>query len=406
MFAQRLKSHHELYNITKTMAIGMTDVNQYLKDTAAATREAVLYIHIPFCRKICPFCNMNRTLGPAGDDYANLIIKEIERYQEFDYVRHLTFQAVYFGGGTPTTLSSRSIKNILMALRKNFRLADNAEITLETTVTELSGDKINCLREWGVNRISIGVQTFNDRGRQLLGREGSGQEAYQKILQVKSRGFENVNIDIIYHYPRQTGKEVDEDLNMVFSLELAGFSFYSLITQPDSRLKNDAEKETEADLALFDRIYTRAVGAGFSILELTKLTRHDRYRYITARHDGMDTLALGAGAGGKIADLTYMNPISLQDYQNYVESGSGKNRIGVVTKKQHQAVSKLIGAVQRCSIPRRAYDDIFDGNGRNLVERFLAEGYVTAEDDAYQLTPKGIYWGNNICDAILKNLCV
>ncbi|WP_347490061.1 radical SAM protein [Desulfoscipio sp. XC116] len=406
MFAHRLKSHHELYNITKAMAIRVMDVDEYLKSIAGAAREAVIYIHIPFCRKICSFCNMIRTLGPAGDDYANLIVKEIERYQALDYVRHLTFQAVYFGGGTPTTLSNRSVKEILMALRKNFRLADDAEITLETTVTELTEDKISSLQEWGVNRISIGIQTFNDRGRQLLGRAGSGKSAYQKNLQVKSRGFENVNIDLIYHYPRQTGEEVDEDLNMIFSLGLAGFSFYSLIARPDSRLINVEEKGNDTDLALFERIYARALDAEFSILELTKLTRYDPYRYITSRHGGMDTLALGAGAGGNFADITYMNPIALESYQHYMESGSDKKRMGVITKNQHQAVSRLIGAVQQCRIPRHAYADMFGENIRNLVARLLKEGYVTEEEDAYQLTKKGIYWGNNICDAILMNLHV
>jgi len=180
-------------------------------------------------------------------------------------------------------------------------LADDAEIILESTVSELTGEKISSLREWGVNRISVGIQTFNDRGRQLLGRLGSGKEAYQKILQVKARSFENVNIDIIYHYPHQTREEVDEDLKKVFSLELAGFSFYSLITQldvqingrqPGVQLKSCADREKAMDMALFDRIYTGAMDRGFSILELTKLTRHDPYRYITARHDGADTLSL------------------------------------------------------------------------------------------------------------------
>jgi oxygen-independent coproporphyrinogen-3 oxidase len=406
MFAQRLKSHHDLYNITKALAIRMMDVNEYIKSIPGVSRGAVIYIHIPFCRKICPFCNMIRTLGQADDDYAGLILKEMDRYKELEYIRHLTFQAVYFGGGTPTTLSSRAIKEILMALRRNFRLAEDAEITFESTVAELTEDKISGLREWGVNRISVGVQTFNDRGRQLLGRIGGGKEAYEKILQIKSRGFENVNIDIIYHYPRQTVEEADEDLNKIFSLGLAGFSFYSLITRPDSRLESGEEKGSDSDPALFDRIYTRAAHRGFSILELTKLTRHDPYRYITARHDGADTLALGAGAGGNIADMTYMNPLALKDYQNYVEGVPGGKRPGVITKNQHRAVSRLTGAMQRCKIPRHEYADMFGGNIRELVRQLLEEGYITAEEDAYRLTQKGIYWGNNICDAVLNNLDV
>jgi len=401
MFAQRLKSHHELYDVMKNLAIGRMDVNEYLKSLPGVPREGVIYIHIPFCRKICSFCNMIRVNGAPDDNYARLLIKESERYQDLDYIRRLTFQAVYFGGGTPTTLSSRSIKEIVSVLKKNFCLADDAEITFESTVTELTEDKISSMQECGVNRISVGIQTFNDRGRQLLGRLGSGREAYQKLSQIKARGFENVNIDIIYHYPRQTGEELDQDLNNVFSLELAGFSFYSLITQPGAQLKSCTD---DTDMALFERIYTRAIDRGFSMLELTKLIRHDRYRYITARYQAADTLALGAGAGGNLADITYMNPISLGNYRNYVENQPDTKLVGVVTKRQYQTVSRLTGAIQQCKIPRHEYKEMFGAEIRKLVEQLLAEGYATEKDDAFHLTRKGIYWGNNICDAFLRNL--
>ncbi|ADY55785.1 Radical SAM domain protein [Syntrophobotulus glycolicus DSM 8271] len=404
MFAQRLKSHHELHNIKKDFTISRMDVNEYIKSIPGVSREAVIYIHIPYCRKICSFCNMMRRLGSPGDDYARLIIREIRSYGELDYIRQLTFQAVYFGGGTPTTLSSRAIQEILAALRESFRLADDAEITLESTVSELTEEKINVLHEGGVNRISVGIQTFNDRGRQLLGRNGSGKEAYQKLLLLKSLGFENVNIDIIYHYPHQTREELDEDLNKVFSLGLASFSFYSLIMHPDSALQISSPSENDTDRALFDRLYARSIDQGFAILELTKLSRHDRYRYITARHDGADTLALGAGAGGTLGDMIYMNPISLENYQNYVESGSDRKRVGVVTKNQYRTVARLIGAMQRGRIPRHEYADLLGGRGQRLTERLLAEGYATETEDGCRLTPKGIYWGNNICDTMLKNL--
>jgi coproporphyrinogen III oxidase-like Fe-S oxidoreductase len=402
MFAERLKSHHELHDIMQDLAITMMDTGDYLKNLPGVPREGVIYVHVPFCRKICSFCNMRRVLGEPDDDYARLLIRESELYRDLDYVRNMTFSAVYFGGGTPTTLSSRSIEKIMAALRKNFCLADDAEITFESTVTELTGDKIDSMMECGVNRISVGVQTFSDRGRRLLGRLGSGEEACRKLLEIKARGLENVNIDLIYNYPGQTLQEVDEDLDRAISLDLGGFSFYSLITQPGARLGSPAY---DTDMALFDRIYTRAVDQGFTVLELTKLVRHDPYRYITARHNGLDTLALGAGAGGNLTCITYMNPIELKEYRHYVESCPDVNVPGVVTKPQFLDVSRLIGAVQQCRIPRNGYQEMLGGEeNRELVNRLLSEGYATEAENAYPLTKKGIYWGNSICDAILKNL--
>lgn len=407
MFTRRLKSHHELYPIFKDMALGRGDVHRYLQSLSVSPCAAVIYIHIPFCRKICSFCNMIRSLGPTGEtgeDYARLLSKEIGRYREIDYIRGLTFEAVYFGGGTPTALSSRALQEILTAVRQNFHLAQDAEITLESTVSELTEEKMDCLQAEGVNRISLGVQTFNDRGRQLLGRTGNGKDAYQKIRRMKSRGIRNLNIDLIYHYPRQTGEEVEEDLKKTFSLELAGFSFYSLITPPESPLQNGAREENGTERDLFDRIYTRAAAEGFSLLELTKLTRYDSYRYMMSRHDGADTLALGAGAGGNLADMTYMNPVSLCDYQNYVESGGP--RAGIITKQSYQTVSRLTGDLQQGRIPRgeERYKEMFGERINSLIEQLLQEGYIVEQGADCRLTPRGIYWGQNICDAFLRNL--
>lgn len=296
---------------------------------------------------------------------------------------------------------------------------------------------------------TLGIQTFSDRGRQTLGRPGTGKAAYEKLLSLQAMGFDNVNIDIIYHYPRQTMVELDEDLKRIFSLGLGSFSFYSLISDPvpsNMDMGRDFKRiraeigggmtdlvggktdtawpgtpdpdgtggadSGETDQALFDRIYTAALGQGFSLLELTKMSRHDPYRYISARHDGADTLALGAGAGGNLGDIVYMNPISVDRYRSLVagEPTESERLSGILTRSPHAAISKLLGNLQRGRLSLDPYRELFGEESLRLLNRLLTEGYLETgqacpgEGARYRLTQKGVYWGNNICDAFLKSL--
>ena len=147
---------------------------------------------------------MRRSLQQPAENYADLIIKEMEQYATLPYIKTTTFDAVYFGGGTPTTLSGDALSRILKALKKNFRFTAGAEFTIETTVTELTEDKMKILIENGVNRFSVGVQTFDEKGRKQMGRIGSGGKAYERLRQLKEYEGVTVSMDLIYNYPGQT----------------------------------------------------------------------------------------------------------------------------------------------------------------------------------------------------------
>ena len=402
MFGERAKSHHASHGAMMAFMRGKREVKEYLNSINKGSEKGAVYIHVPFCNKICSFCNMRRSLATPVEDYAELIVKEIKAYKELEYINNSTFQSIYFGGGTPTTLDSNSLRKILFALRENLTLTEEVEISLETTVTELTSEKLEVLKEGGVNRFSIGIQTFNNSGRNVLGRVGSGEKAYRKIVEMKDIGFKNINIDLIYNYPNQTLKELDEDLDNIFSLDLGGFSFYSLIMMSNSDLKKLDLREKDIDEELFNRIYTRAMEKDFSVLELTKLVRHDEYKYIKTRHSGADTLALGAGAGGGFSNMIYGNPFSLKDYRNYVDNFHSEQLLGTVIDAKYKHISKLNGEMQQCRIPVEKYSDILGKEALKLIEELEKEEYIVKAKEGYQMTQKGIYWGNSICEAMSK----
>ena len=291
---------------------GMRNLVTSMQHTDVQRKNSVIYIHVPFCTKICTFCNMRRSLQQPTQQYAEILVKEIMEYAKLPYIKESTFDAVYFGGGTPTTLETKDLVKILRALKINFTFTENAEFTIESTVTQLTKEKMTALIKEGVNRFSIGVQTFQDEGRALMGRIGSGEKAYELLRELKKTGV-TVSMDLIYNYPGQTMEDLYNDLERIKELDLDGFSMYSLIDMKATTIDN--AQGLENDEEMFYAISDFMGQSGYEFLELTKMVKKDRYQYIMNRHSGADTLPLGAGAGGSLKGIAMLNPFNLKDYQ-------------------------------------------------------------------------------------------
>lgn len=394
MFKERLKTHHSAMSEGKKYVAGMGTPHTALMEVNEQDgRLATIYIHVPFCNKICSFCNMRRSLQKPAENYAELVVKEIEQYAAFPYVKTTTFDAVYFGGGTPTTLSSRDLSKILKSLKANLNFTDDAEFTIETTVTELTEEKMKVLIENGVNRFSVGVQTFDDEGRKQMGRIGTGVAAYERLKQLKTYDGVTVSMDLIYNYPGQTMDSLMADLDKITELNLDGFSMYSLINMQETTI-DEAQNERN-DEEMFYTISRTMKERGYEFLELTKMVKGDRYRYIMNRHKGADTLPLGAGAGGSINGLAMMNPIKLEEYEQSILNFS--ERKGMVFFPEYANVVRFKGDVQTAYLPRN--EEMYGSNVgeyEKFREELLKHNMVSETAEGYRLTDKGIFWGNTI----------
>lgn len=376
----------------KKYMVGMQSVEMALGTENPATKgDATIYIHVPFCRKICSFCNMRRSLQEPAKDYETTIVKEIEAYAALPYIKTTVFDAVYFGGGTPTTLSGEELSMILHALKANFSFTEDAEFTIETTVTELTEEKMEQLIAAGVNRFSVGVQTFDDEGRRKMGRIGSGDTAFERLRQLKSHPGLTVSMDLIYNYSGQKMESLYRDLERIKELDLDGFSMYSLINMREASI--DPAQDEANDEKMFFAIAEHMKQAGYHFLELTKMVKGDRYRYIMNRHKGADTLPLGAGAGGSVNHLAMMNPIKLDEYRDSV--AQFEKRMGMLFVPEYDEIVRFKGAIQTGRLPGEEYY-----KDKPAYEAFLAEllsnEMVRQKEENYYLTEKGIFWGNTI----------
>lgn len=404
----RLKSHHEATAPLRQLPKATGNLSSYLNGEKLTDKKKCIYIHVPYCSRICSFCNLRRFYGEPAEDYAELIVKQIHQYQRLPYIRDSQFDAVYFGGGTPSTLSAEQLARILGALRDSFILAETAEISLESSITDLCDEKLCVLKEGGLNRFSIGVQTFVDRGRELLNRRGSGRDVARRLGEIIDYGFRNTNIDLIYNYPGQSIEELESDLQQVQALDVAGLSYYSLILRDKSSLAQGlgtdnasySKASLEREYDFWQRSYRHLRSAGFETLELTKLVRpgRDNYQYIRIRHDNGDTLPLGAGAGGRIDNLQLANPLSITDYREQVERPVESVYEGKVVDPAYNGIYRQIGQIQlgylefdaAVDVPfvKRNFDDFADFVSKHELGKLNNSRIVFNID--------GIFWGNNL----------
>lgn len=411
MFSERYKSHHDASRNLKKRYTTDIGGEEYLPAVLAEKPESrrVIYLHVPFCNKICTFCPFHRPDELDRREYHKYLIEEIHKIRAYPYME-APIDAINFGGGTPTSLSPAQMKAVLAELHNSFQVAPEAEISVETSATGLSDEMIGVLKEGGVNRLSVGIQTFDDGARKLLGRRGSGEFAASRVAAAMNARIRNTNIDLIYNYPSQTDAQLINDLNVISELDVAGISFYSLMLHEKTPLYNRLDESTKAQMQnmtrekeLFDMIFDNLAPHGYKMLELTKLVKdgRDRYDYMEIRHSGGSCIALGHGAGGNIENYFYHNSHAIPDVSDEIRICSR----GRVLLPEYRIVDSLIYAMQKGSVSLTEFSgrlgiDLISLFGEKLAA-FAAEGYLTVDGDTVTLTRDGVFFGNNIISALI-----
>jgi oxygen-independent coproporphyrinogen-3 oxidase len=416
-YTKRLKSHHEVTKSLEYIFISNEDKKKYVTKllTEKPNRPRSIYIHVPYCRKICSFCNMNTGyVDESIKDYHKLIIESIKAISKYPYIQGKDFDSVYFGGGTPTILSHRQIDEILKTIHEYLPISKQAEISMETSISELTEDKLYVMKENGVNRFSIGIQSFVDNTRGIFNRIGDGQRAVKKIEKIMDMGFENTNIDLIYNYPEQSMDELNYDLDIIKSLDIAGISMYSLILHEKSLLQSQIKEgiipnipDISMERELFGTIYGELMKDKFKVLELTKMVKENRdeYRYIKINNRGGDCLALGIGAGGKLGNYKYFNMTT----KHMIDRNSAPiSFMGKIVTDEYEKIDRIIGEMQFGKIDFKEIQDAtnfnFQDKCSDFIGRLQAENLVNLNENGFVLNEDGVFWGNNICRELTMNL--
>ena len=262
---------------------------------------AGIYIHIPFCKKACNYCNfhfsVNQQLMP---EIVSSIVKEATLRK--DYLSQ-KIETVYFGGGTPSLLSGNQLRYILNELHKIFSIVDSAEITLEANPDDISDKKLTEWKDAGINRLSIGVQSFFEEDLLWMNRAHSATQALASILNAQKAGFENISIDLIYGGPTLTEEHWQKNLEIAFDFLIPHLSCYALTVEPKTVLskkiinKEFADIDPEKQANHFNQLQAFALIAGYNHYEISNLAVEGKESKHNANYwSGKHYLGLGPAA--------------------------------------------------------------------------------------------------------------
>ncbi len=262
---------------------------------------AGIYVHVPFCRKACIYCDFHfSTALAAKSDMVAAIVKEIALRRT--YLDDEVLNSLYFGGGTPSLLDQVELEQIMEAVHKNFRFAEGAEITLEANPDDLNRDKLDTLKKAGVNRLSIGVQSFREADLAFMNRTHKAGEAITAIKQAQDTGLDNISIDLIYASPGLTDMDWLANMEQAIALEVPHISAYSLTVEEKTVLAHKirkgevqavADETAQRHFLMLERLHE----AGFEHYEVSNLARKGREAVHNSNYwSGKTYLGIGPSA--------------------------------------------------------------------------------------------------------------
>lgn len=382
--------------------------------TAERPGKTCAYIHVPFCRNHCLYCGFYMNAASRADSrrYTDALISEISR--DAPRLSADPIHAVYFGGGTPTVLDPADLERLLVAVREHLPLANDCEITVESSVEGISEERVNACLAGGANRFSVGVQTFDTAIRRSMGRRSDRRQTIGSLDRLRRGGRAVVAIDLVYGFPGQSMATWEDDLRTFQDLELDGVDLYQLNIfrgGPLDRAAAAGKIPPPATLQQQSRMYARGVelmeGAGYRRLSLTHWARDNRERSIYNRLAiaGTSCLQFGCGAGGTLGGRALFNEGDLPQYLERVERG--EKPLGTVLRHSpHKPLFNALadgldrGCLPLADIGRQtglALEEIYEP----LVSQWQTAGLLQRQDGRILLTRAGEFWQVNLAQALI-----
>jgi len=368
--------------------------------------KLALYLHLPFCRQRCRYCSFISTAGRTAEmpAYVRALVSDIGLRRRVG----AQIETVYFGGGTPSLLESSQVGEILDAIRANYAITDNAEVTLEVNPGTVNGTYLRLLREKGINRLSLGIQSLDEDELRLLGRQHSVLEAVDAVHQARTAGFDNLSLDFIYGVPRRDIEKWMAILQKIVGLGAEHLSLYALSLEEGTALA-EAVRSGEVmppDQDVVAQEYELAGDmlerAGYRQYEISNWARPGyESRHNLTYWTGGDYLGLGCGAHSFLNGTRYAGTDSLDEYLETLGAGRLVRQVAdSLTPRMALGEAVMLGL--RLNVGVMA-DDIRARFGIDLQEHFKTEiaelvalGLLEEDKRRLRLTPRGRLLGNEV----------
>lgn len=374
-----------------------------------ATPPLSLYIHIPWCVRKCPYCDFNSHEARDGipeDAYIDALIADLE--QDLPAIWGRTIETVFLGGGTPSLFSPQGIDRLLCDVRARVNLKPDAEITLEANPGTVDHARFKGFREAGINRLSIGIQSFQPELLKRIGRIHNDHEAIAAVEAAHQAGFENFNLDLMFGLPGQTQTQALQDLQTAIELQPTHISWYELTIEPNTWFHRHPPQRPDDGTLWEMQQAGRALleSAGFERYEVSAYSRKDRQcRHNMNYWQFGDYLGIGAGAHAKISDAATqgITRIAKQRHpRNYLDSAHSAARISSSTRVAPQDVllefamnalrlEQGFSPATFTATTGLSYTDI-----ETIISRGVADGLLDSGDGIIRATQKGQRYLNEL----------
>lgn len=366
------------------------------------------YVHIPFCTQICYYCDFSKVFikNQPVDSYLEHLLEE---FQSYDIQK---LRTLYIGGGTPTALSASQLEVLLKGLTKNLDLSVLEELTIEANPGDLDADKIAVLKNSAVNRVSLGVQTFDDKMLKKIGRSHLEKDIYENIDRLKLAGFDNISIDLIYALPGQTMEQVKENVAKAIGLDIPHMSLYSLILENHTVFMNRMRRgklplpKEELEAEMFEYIIAELERAGFEHYEISNFSKHGfESRHNLMYWDNAEYYGIGAGASGYVNGVRYKNHGPIRHYLSAVEEGNARITEEHLSQKEQMEEEMFLGLRKKSGVSIARFEEkfgrSFDGLYGEIVKDLVQQGLMQIEGDRVRMTKRGLFLGDTVAERFI-----
>lgn len=349
-----------------------------------------IYLHVPFCAKKCNYCTFlsYEKKEHLINDYVDALLKEINFLKNRFRIIPKT---IYFGGGSPSLLNRNQIKNILSILVH----PKTIEVSFEGNPEHLSFSYLRSLREMGINRLSIGAQTFNPRFLDILGRIHTAEKTKGAFYDAKQAGFKNINIDLIYSLPFQTLKDFKKDLEEILLLSPEHISVYNLEIEKGSALFDSSFKDKmptqEDEASMFEYIISELEKAGYNHYEISNFSKTHPCQHNLSYWKNENYLGMGVGASSHLNGIRWQKTAQVEKYINCANDEMFSEMVDGI-ECSNIAKDRIFMGLRLLSGVPISYFRKFQGLTKNLIEKGLLE----IKEHKIKLTRKGLFLANQV----------
>lgn len=368
-----------------------------------------LYVHIPFCARICPYCAFYKDLLDRSQtkQFCEAILRELELDESLrrtgDRRSLLRPSTIYFGGGTPTALNIAQLELLLRGFHERLDLSELIESTMEANPGSVSERKAGVLKKFGVNRISLGVQSWDDQLLKLLGREHNALQAEESFQILRTAGFTNINIDLMFGLPGQSPDQWRTSLERTIALQPEHISTYCLTYEEDTEFflrhaQGEFRQDADADAGFFEMTMVILEDAGYEHYEISNYARpgfesvHNRAYWL-----GGDYLGMGPSAVSTIGMQRWQNVCDYRAYIDWVLSGQSP-------RASMENLTDEMKRTERIALSLRTRDGVPASDLKHFAQQtneFIGLGLLRQSDSKFVLTRKGKTLADSVAEGFL-----